>query len=341
MKAAVLTETGRIEVRDEPPAPLGPADVRIRVRRTGLCGSDIHAFLGTHPFRKPPMVLGHELTGVVVEAGGTVSRLRAGDRVAVEPQITCGACDPCRRGAANVCSRKVVLGTTPWPGSLAETVVVPERTAYPLPDALDDVDGALVEPLAVGVHAARVAGVGLGDRVAVLGAGPIGLACGAAARQAGAGPLLAVDLQPRNLELAAALGATAVATPAEAEAAARQAFGAHGADVVFVGVGKSSVVEQALRVLRRAGGRVVLVALFDEPVTVGDPFTIVGAEAALVGSQMYLPRDIETAIELLAARRVEFRKTVSHEVPLERAGDAFRLLLDRTEAPVKVHVTYD
>ncbi len=338
MRAALVRDTRSIELVDEPSRPLGPRDVRVRVARTGLCGSDIHAFLGTHPFRKPPMILGHEAAGYVSDVGSDVTRVRQGDLVALEPQIVCGTCAPCRRGASNVCRNKIVLGTTPWPGSLADETVVPESVAYPLPADFDATQAALVEPLTVGVHAARVGGVALGERVVVLGSGPIGLACLASSRVAGASSVVAVDVQQHNLELATQLGATAVATPQEVESRATTLFSGEGADAVFVAIGKSSAVEQALRLVRKGGGRVVVVALFDEPIALPDPFALVGAEAALLGSQMYRADDFQTAVDLTVQRRVDLRPLVSHEIPLESVGDAFRLMIDRVESPVKVQV---
>jgi (R,R)-butanediol dehydrogenase / meso-butanediol dehydrogenase / diacetyl reductase len=338
MHAAIVRSTESIELIDVPSQELGPHDVRVRVARTGLCGSDIHAFLGTHPFRKPPMILGHEAGGYVAEIGPEVTRVRVGDLVAVEPQLVCGECGPCRRGATNVCRRKIVLGTTPWPGSLADETVVPESVAYPMPPSCTPTQAALVEPLAVGVHAARVAAIEPGERVVVIGAGPIGFACASSALQAGAGSVLAIDPQSHNLVLARRAGAAAVATPGEAETLARDLFAGEGADVVFIGIGKSVAVEQGLRLLRKGGGRVVVVALFDEPITLSDPFQLVGAEAAILGSQMYTAADFKTAVDLTARGRVDLRPLVSHEVPLGKVGDAFRLLIDRTGSPVKVHV---
>ena len=338
MRAAIVRSTESIELIDTPTRALGPHDVRVRVERTGLCGSDIHAYLGTHPFRKPPMILGHEAAGYVAEVGPEVTRVSVGDLVAIEPQLVCGACGPCRRGASNVCQRKVVLGTTPWPGSLADETVVPESVAYSLPATCTPTQAALVEPLAVGVHAARVARIDLGERVVVIGAGPIGLACAASALQAGAGSVLAIDPQPHNLELAREAGATTVASPPEADSAAQGLFGGEGADVVFIGIGKSVAVQQGLSLLRKGGGRVVVVALFDEPITLADPFQLVGAEAAVLGSQMYRASDFQTAVDLTVRGRVDLRSLVSHEIPLANVGDAFRLLVERTGSPVKVHV---
>lgn len=341
MRAVVVTGVRQLELRDVAPPEIGPGDVLIRVRTTGLCGSDVHAYLGTHPFRKPPMILGHELSGQVEAVGKNVTQFRPGDRVTVEPQLNCGACGPCRAGAPNLCRRKVVLGTTPWPGSFGELIAVPERVVYKLPDALDFELGALVEPLAVGVHAARVSGLGLGGSAAVFGSGPIGLACLAAARQAGATRLAAVDLQDHNLELARGLGATFTVNArqvADVPQAVRDGVAPDGTDIAFVAVGHSAVVEQALRTVR-PGGRVVLVALFDEPVQISDPFQLVGTEIALIGSQMYVRQDFDVAIDMLASGRLDFRSLVTHRLPIERAEDAFKLAIDRTESPAKIHLT--
>ena len=208
MRAAVLKDNYRIVLEDvKEPSP-GPGEVKIQVRVTGICGSEVHAFKGTHPYRKPPVILGHELAGDIVEVGSDVEGLKVGDRVTVEPQIGCERCYMCRRGLNNLCESKIVLGTQEWPGSFAEYIIAPAKVVYRLPDGLSYEEGVMVEPLAVGVHAVRWSEMGLGDSVLVLGAGTIGLVTIMAARQAGARRIFATDVLDFNLAKAKELGAT-------------------------------------------------------------------------------------------------------------------------------------
>ena len=210
MKAAVLEAVGQLVIREvAQPALKGPDWARIKVRAVGICGSEIHAFQGTHPFRKPPSILGHEVTGEIVELGPEVPGFAAGDRVFVDPQWTCGTCAYCTSGRHNLCPDKVVLGTARWTGGLGEYIVAPAPALYPLPDHVSYVEGTAIEPLAVGVHMVQRAQVTAGEEVAVLGAGTIGMMVAAVARLRGAAPVVAVDLQAHCLDLATRhLGAT-------------------------------------------------------------------------------------------------------------------------------------
>ena len=164
MKAALLAAVGKLTITEVEQPDLGrPSDVLIRVGAVGICGSEIHAFQGTHPFRKPPSILGHEVAGEVVDVGAKVSGLAPGDRVFVNPQRTCGECEWCQSGRPNVCSSREMLGTLGWTGGLAEYIVAPAQNVCPLPDHVSYVQGTLIEPLCVGVHAIRRAGVEAGE----------------------------------------------------------------------------------------------------------------------------------------------------------------------------------
>ena len=147
----------------------------IRITAAGIRGSDVHAYIGKHPFRTPPSILGHEIVGEIVEIGNKVVNFKVGDRVTVEPQIGCGHCPTCERGFYNLCEKKVILGTKEWDGGFAEYIVAPEQTLYEIPRSLSIDQAVLAEPLAVGVHAVNIAGIEKGDKVAILGSGPIGL----------------------------------------------------------------------------------------------------------------------------------------------------------------------
>jgi L-iditol 2-dehydrogenase len=336
MKAAVLVDTGKIEIREADRQTVGPDDVLIRTAYAGVCGSDLHAFKGKHPFRKPPVILGHELAGTVVECGGGASGFRAGDRVTVMPLVSCGACRLCRLGRENICLNKQVPGAGEWLGSFAEFSLAKASVVYKLGNATPCEMGVLAEPLAVGVHAVqRQARVEPGDRVLVLGGGTIGILTALAARAAGAGDLVTTDLFEFNLALTRALcGAETIhAGRTGWEDDLARAY-PEKFDVTFLCSGAPATVGQAIRLTRR-GGRIIVTGLFLEPVPV-DLTAVTLGELEVLGSQIYDHRDFRTAVDWIDAGRFEFRRLVTHVLPLERAQDALTILANRTENAVKI-----
>jgi len=211
MKAVYLEEIGRLDVREIPIPEPGPRDVLVKMKSVGVCGSDIHYYehgrIGDFVVREP-LILGHECAGEVVEAGPEVIALQPGDRVAIEPGVPCRHCKHCLSGRYNLCTDVVFLATPPVDGAFCEYVTSPDDFAYKLPDNVSTEAGATIEPLSVGMHAVNLTGVGAGEAVLVLGAGPIGLLAVAAAAAAGAGHITAVDLLPNRLEAAGLMGAS-------------------------------------------------------------------------------------------------------------------------------------
>ncbi len=267
MRAIYLESTGHLVLQDVPrPAITRPDEVLIQVKMVGVCGSEVHAFQGTHPFRHAPAILGHEMSGVVIETGPAVTGLKSGQRVIVDPQWTCGECEFCRRGDINLCPNKRVLGTQSWPGAFGEFITAPQQAVFPLPDALSFEQGSLIEPLTVGVHVARRAGIGPGKSVAVLGSGSIGgMVCGAA-RAFGAGPVIAADIRPHCLDAARErMGAThdfLLPDPSFVDQV-KALTGGEGVDTAVIAADEPALVDLALGLLRRRG-TIVLVALLTE-----------------------------------------------------------------------------
>ncbi len=338
MKAILLEEVGKLTMTEaERPVLDGPDELLIKAAAVGVCGSEVHAFRGTHPFRKPPSIQGHEVTGEVVEIGADVRAFSIGDRVFVDPQWTCGRCKWCRSSRHNLCPQKKVLGTIGWSGGLGETIVAPEKSVYRLPDHVSYSAGTLIEPLSVGVHAINRAALEPGESVAVLGTGPIGMMVAAIANVRGASPIVAVDLQPHCLETAQRhLGATHCLL-ADQGPLTERILGINdgkGIDVVFLTAGIASLVEEALTIVQR-DGRVVFLALFDEAVQF-EPFDIVGREMSFVGSQMYNAEDIQTAIELIASGEVAAEAMVTHVLPLEQAQLGFEMAESKADGAIKV-----
>jgi L-iditol 2-dehydrogenase len=338
MKAVLLEDIGKLTLTEVPrPTLSGPDEVLIKVGAVGVCGSEVHAYKGTHPFRKPPSIQGHEVTGEVVEVGANARDFGPGDRVFVDPQWTCGECTWCRSGRHNLCPSKKVLGTIGWSGALGEYIVAPARSVYRLPDDVSYVTGTLIEPLSVAVHAARRAGVELGESVAVLGTGPIGMMVTAVCNTRGASPIIAVDLQRHCLQVAQeSLGASHTLLADQVRIADRilELTDSIGIDVVFLTAGVAPLLQDALSVVER-DGRVVFLALFDEPVRF-EPFDIIGRDVTMLGSQMYNARDIRTAIDLISSGAVNAQAMVTHVLPVEEAQLGFELSATKADGAIKV-----
>ncbi|MEI8189456.1 MAG: alcohol dehydrogenase catalytic domain-containing protein [candidate division NC10 bacterium] len=336
MKAAILEETGRIEVRDVEDLRPARDEVLIRTACAGVCGSDLHAFRGRHPFRKPPVVLGHELAGTVVEVGHDVGDIRLDDRVTMMPLVSCGRCRLCRMGRENICLDKRVPGVGGWLGSFAEYSLAKASVTFRLGEATAFELGVLAEPLAVGVHAVmRQARLEAGSRVLVLGGGTIGILTALTARAAGAGDIVITDLLAFNLAPTQALcGAATVHVGREGWEADLARTYPEKFDVTFLCSGDPATVGQAVRLTRRAG-RIVVTGLFLEPVPM-DLTAVTLGELEVVGSQIYDHRDFRTAVDWIDDGRFDFRKLVTHTFPLAGAQAALTLLSDRTEDAVKI-----
>lgn len=336
MRAAYCTGAGAMVVRERAtPAP-DAGEVLVRVHGCGICGSDLHWFHGGFP---PPAVCpGHEIAGVVAEAPG--GGLRVGQPVAVEPLVVCGTCPWCRTGDYQLCLRFCVVGNA-VDGGFADYVCVPARAVFPLPDAVDLDLGSLTEPLAVAVHALRLAHPQSGDRVLVLGAGTIGLMAVAAARAAGAGEVWVTARYAQQERLALELGATRVFHGAEAEAELRAAARSRLVDVVVETVGGAAdTIGTAMRLVRRGGTVVVLGVFTEEPRL--DATSLVVKEVRLVGSMTYgrsgTRADFERALDLLAGAPERFRALITHRFPLDAIGEAFAVAADKGSGAVKVQV---
>jgi len=264
MKALLLTEYKKMQVTDVAEPEVGAEDVLIQVEACGICGSDIHGYDGSTGRRIPPLVMGHEASGIVVGTGSNVRDLAAGTRVTFDSMVSCGQCDFCRSGSANLCDNRMVLGVSCGEyrrhGAFAERISVPRRIVYQLPDTLPFEEAALVEAVSVAVHATNVTPITLGDTAVVVGTGMIGLLTLQAARAAGASRIIAVDLNEKRLEVAKQLGADDVIRGDQCNAAESifALTGGRGADVAFEVVGATPTVQTAIDCVRK-GGNVTLV----------------------------------------------------------------------------------
>jgi (R,R)-butanediol dehydrogenase/meso-butanediol dehydrogenase/diacetyl reductase/L-iditol 2-dehydrogenase len=334
MLAAFSGGKEKIEVREAPvPAP-GPGEVLLRVRVCGICGSDLHVYRGELPML-PTVSPGHEFAGEVVEAGDGVEGFAPGRHVVVEPLRACRECDYCRAGNHQLCPRRVLLGTFA-PGGLAEYVTVPAYTLYPLPDALDFELAALVEPLAVVVHALHLVDLAYGDRVVVLGGGTIGVMTALAARALGAAEVAVTYRYEHQASAALAVGATRVVHAHDVSS-----LSAEKPDVVVETVGgRAETLGQAVGLVR-PGGRVSILGLFTGPVQV-NALTMMLNEVRTACAIMYCRSqrltDFEAALRVIEADPERARAVITHRFPLAEADQAFRTAADKSSASIKVQV---
>lgn len=259
MKALVMREYGKFDFQNVPDPTCGIDEVLIQVKACGICGSDVHGMDGSTGRRIPPVVMGHEAAGVIVEVGSAVVAWKPGDRVTFDSTIYCGSCYFCRRGQVNLCDHRRVLGVScdeyRQDGAFAEYVAVPQRVLYRLPDGLTFERASLVEGTSVAVHAVGRAPVTLNDTAVVVGSGMIGLLVIQALRAAGCGQIIAVDLDQGRLDLATRLGANVGlrSDTRDVVAEVRQLTGGRGVDLAFEVVGIAPTITLALKSLRKGG----------------------------------------------------------------------------------------
>ena len=339
MKALVLREYMKLVYEDVSPPEIAPDEVLVKVEACGICGSDVHGLDGSTGRRQPPLIMGHEASGVVEGVGPAVRGWAPGDRVTFDSTIWCGVCRHCRRGEVNLCDDRRVLGVScaeyHRDGAFAEYVAVPARVLYRLPDSLPFEEAALVESLSIAVHAAARLPVHVGDTALVVGTGTIGLLAIQALKARGCTVVAAADVAPERLELARRLGADAIIDTRTADPAAemRRLTDGRGADVAVEAVGLPATVRIAVESVRK-GGSLALVGNFSPEVPL--PLqSVVTREISLLGS-CASNGEYPACLELMARRRVDVRPLISAVAPLAEGPSWFKRLYDREPGLLKV-----
>lgn len=336
MTRVFVESVGHVEVVDLPRPEPGPGQVLVRTTLAGICGSDTHAVAGHHPLLPPPYYPGHEATGSVAALGDGVGGLAVGQRVVLKPNVGCGSCVNCLAGRTNACQQLRWIGCDPsgaLPGAMADYFLAPGGQLYPVPEAVTDHQAVLVECLATPVHAARIAGDLLGARVAVLGAGTIGLFSVIAAHLAGAGRIVVSDLERSKRSRALGHGADAAvdaASPGFAEEV-RAALGGP-PDVVFDCVANERSIAQAVGVLRRAG-TLLVVGVPPRDLLVPMPL-VQDWELRVQGCANYTEADIEASLAIATAGELPAEVVISHVLPFDAAAEAFELAGRNTSGKV-------
>jgi (R,R)-butanediol dehydrogenase/meso-butanediol dehydrogenase/diacetyl reductase len=291
----------------------GPEDALLRVRRVGICGTDLHIFQGHMDHRVPRGgVIGHEIFAEVVSAPATAA-LNEGDRVVVEPLAFCGACRACRMGAGYLCYHLKVIGVD-LPGGMQEYLTVPVARLLKVPDALRDDDAALIEPLAIATHDVTRAKVTAGDTVVIFGGGPIGCLIALVGRHRGA-RIKVVEVNPHRLDMLQKLGLETIGPTEDVVSAVNDWTNGDGADVSFEVSGHPSAVRRVTDVVR-VWGTVSVIAIYAEPVPV-NLYAIFARELTLLGSRLYTRAAWEDAIELASTGAIPVSSLVSRRIPLE------------------------
>ncbi|WP_426300130.1 zinc-dependent alcohol dehydrogenase [Arthrobacter sp. R-11] len=330
MRAAVLRAPGEFATEWQQHPEPAATDVLIRVSYTGICGSDFPIVKGLHPRASLPLVLGHEITGIVEHSGD--GGPPAGTTVAVNPLLPCGDCGACRRGLRHVCRKLRLLGIDA-PGSMTELMAVPAGNVIPFSGDVPAKEAALAEPLAVAVHAVRRARLLPGERALVFGAGPIGILVALAARHAGTSGVAVVEPSERRRQIVEALGLRAIA-PEEVPVARENSDDA--ADVIFDCAGHHSVTP-LLTEAAPVRGRIVIVAVHHGPAGV-DLRELAFAEQEIIGVRVYEPDDFAEAVRLISSHALPLAEIPISEYPLEAVADAFTEATSGSGA-VKVLVT--
>lgn len=341
MKAVRLVRVGApLELHEIPIPKVGAHDVLVRVAAAGICHSDVHYRAGISPTRPPPVTLGHEVSGTVVEVGASVTSPHPGDRVCLHYLVTCGKCQYCRSGHEQFCASGQMLGKH-RDGGYAEYVNVPADCALPLPDNIPFADGAVMMcSSATSLHALRKGRLAAGESVAVFGTGGLGISAIQLARLLGALEVFAVDIKPSKLELASRYGAIPVdANQSDPVEQIRRATGGRGVDVALELIGLPQTMEQSVRSLA-VFGRAVWVGIASRPVSVDSYRDILGREAEIIGSDDHLLSELKLLIEYARRGQLDLSHVVTRSVALDaKAINEVMDGLERFEGAVRSVIT--
>jgi L-iditol 2-dehydrogenase len=340
MLRATMTSPGRIEFGEAPRPVAGPDEVLLRIRRIGICGSDVHVYHGKHPYTSYPVVQGHEFCGEVVEMGHNAQRFKRGELVTAPPQIVCGKCLPCREGRYHICEALKVIGFQA-PGVAQEFFVFPEASLLKLPVGITPEIGALVEPTAVAIHAVSRAGSVAGLSVLVLGAGPIGNLVAQVARWRGARAVLLADISDHRLAIAQQCSLSHTVNPRKdsLEMRGAEVFGPDRADVAFECVGVGETANQAIRGVRK-GGMVIVVGVFGDCPAV-DLGLVQDRELELRGTLMYQRQDYVDAIRCLAEGGIKVDPLLTKTFPFRRYPEAYAFIEAHRDHVMKIMIDLD
>ncbi|WP_026585030.1 2,3-butanediol dehydrogenase [Bacillus sp. J33] len=348
MKAALWYDTKDIRVKTIPEPSLEKDQVKVKVSYCGICGSDLHEYLAgpifipaeePHPISKDkaPIVMGHEFAGVVAAVGEEVTDIDVGDRVCVEPIYSCGTCHSCRKGHYNVCEQLGFIGLSGGIGGFSEYSVVPSKMIHKIPDHMTWEQAALVEPTAVAVHAVRQSEMKIGDSIAVIGTGPIGLLVIQAAKAAGASKIMAVEVSPERREIAKQAGADLIINPLERNPvqAIKEYTDGLGADVAFEVAGIEATINVAIE-STRAEGNVVNISIWEKPASIPvNQFILTERKmTSIIAYRNIFPQ----VIQLIANGQIKATELITKKISLDQIVSEGFEALTKNKNQIKILV---
>jgi L-iditol 2-dehydrogenase len=340
MKQSIMVEPGKIEFHQLDKPSIKDDEILLQTKRIGICGSDIHVYHGLHPYTSYPVVQGHEVAGIVAEIGKEVKGISVGDKITFAPQVTCGKCYPCSHGMYHICENLKVMGFQ-TNGAGQEFFPLPESNVVKLPEDFPLDYGALIEPIAVAVHALGRGGNVGNKKVLVLGAGTIGNLVAQSAKAQGAEAVMITDIMDFKLEIAAQCGIDFLVNSKleDINKAIEQNFGESKADLILECVGVQTTINQAVNNARK-GTTIVVVGVFGEKPSI-DLGLVQDRELSLVGTLMYQKSDFEKAVELVATGKMNLNHLITHRFPFDQYLDAYHAIEESEGEYMKVMIELD
>jgi L-iditol 2-dehydrogenase len=339
MKALVYHGPEDLRWEDIDDVRPGKNEVLIKIKAVGICGSDVHGFLGITGRRIPPMVMGHEFSGVIQEVGEGVATLRVGDRVAPYPVIFCGECEFCKQGKTHICLNKRSLGVLDCNGAMAEYICVPAKLIFKLADNVSYNAGSMIEPMAVAYRGVNTAGELNGKNVLIVGAGTIGLLVLVIVKMRNPAKVFVSDLSDSRLSVAKAMGADFVINPSKDNISdiIKAETGGLGADFAFEAVGATSTVQQAMASLK-IGGTAVWIGNSARMVNINMQ-EIVTRELKVFGTFIYTFQEFGEVVDLLSSGKLNVEPMISLTAPMEKGVELFKQLAKDPGPLIKVILT--
>ena len=344
MKVAYLKEAMKIVVKDDAKIPeISDDQVLVKMEYCGVCGSDVHFYKDGRVgdvAAPPDFVLGHEVAGEVVKIGAAVKNLKVGDKVALEPGYACGKCEYCKTGRYNLCPNVIFFADPPVQGALKEYVAHPADMCFKLPENMSTEEGALVEPLAVGLHATALGGVGLGSDVLILGGGCIGLVTLLSAKARGASRLVVVDLYEKRLNMAKEMGATEVINAQKENVAERveELFDGKGVDFVFETAGAIATIQQTPYYVKK-GGTIVLVGMAAESMA-NYNFSQAMVKEITIKTVFRYRNLYPTAIAAISSGSIDVKKIVTNRFTFDESDLAFSTVVHDAQNVIKAVIKF-
>ncbi|HUX99982.1 MAG TPA: NAD(P)-dependent alcohol dehydrogenase [Candidatus Deferrimicrobium sp.] len=342
MKVAVLHKVQDIRIEEREIASPEHEEVLIKIKAVGICGSDFQYYktgiCGTYAFSEP-FILGHEAAGEIIKIGAEVAGLKIGDRVAIEPGRTCGRCIYCKTGRYNLCPDVIFLAASPVNGAFSEFLVMPSHLVYKLPPAVSCEEGAMIEPLSVGIHAVDRANLRHNDKIAIFGQGPIGRVTLAVVLAYGISEIFVTDISQGRLDLIDEKVVKINARNQDPRTLILDQTQQDGVDVVFEASGATKSIQDALEVVKR-GGKILQIGVPHEQYIPLPLAKIVDNQIDILGSFRYA-NTYPIAISLLEKKQVNVKKLITHRFSFKAIQDAFEFLRKTGEPIIKIMINFE